>query len=68
MKGIARWPRCTRDPDVPSIAEIAAARPEPPKRNPPEVEIPGVTGSFQRNLLCVDSRPRNVRESMYCES
>ena len=51
-------------PDVPSIAEIAAPRPEPPNRKFPVVEMPSVTGNFQRNGLWVGSRPRNVRESM----
>jgi hypothetical protein len=51
-------------PEVPSIAEIAAARPDPPKRKFPVVEMPSVTGSFQRNGLWVGSSPRKVRESM----
>ena len=46
------------------FAEIAAPRPEPPNRKFPVVEMPSVTGSFQRNGLCVGSSPRNVRESM----
>ena len=32
--------------------------------NPPVVEIPVVTGNFQRKRLCVGSTPRKVRESI----
>ena len=51
-------------PDVPSIAAIAAPRPAPPNMKSPPVQMPGVTGSFQRNRLWVGSRPRKVRVSM----
>ena len=47
-----------------SSAAIAAPSPAPPNRKSPPVQIPGVTGSFQRNRLCVGSRPRNVRVSI----
>ena len=50
--------------DVASSAAIAAASPEPPNMKLPGVEIPCVTGSFQRKRLWVGSRPRNVWESM----
>ena len=38
----------TGRPVVPSIASIAAPRPDPPNRKPEPVEIPGETGSCQR--------------------
>jgi len=55
-------------PEVPSIAAIAAASPDPPNRKPPIVEMPIVTGSFQRNGLWVGSSPRKLRESMAARS
>ncbi len=46
-----------------SSASIAAARPTPPKRNPPDV-VSGVrTGRRHRSGSAVASRPRKVRAS-----
>ena len=43
---------------------MAAPSPAPPNMKSPPVQIPGVTGSFQRNRLCVGSSPRKVRVSI----
>ena len=49
---------------MPSMAAIAAPSPAPPNKKSPPVQIPAVTGSFQRKRLCVGSSPRNVRVSI----
>ena len=51
-------------PLVPSMAEMAAPRPLPPKRKPPLVMTPGVTSSDHRKGLWLGRRPRNERESI----